>query len=90
MLLGAVVVSSLSIEFGRQFHDMIPAKAVRIVKYLASLTPGVYYAHLMVGKLIELPMGKHRGVFEMVLVFLVSACFVALAKRTDKIKWLVA
>ena len=55
------------------------------VDTLASLTAGIYYVHLLVGKIVEIGVGRHRGFLEACTVFLVSAIAVFLLK---KVKWL--
>lgn len=53
---------------------------------LAALTPGIYYIHLLVGKALEMMMGKHRGWTEAVVVFVVSLGLAVVMKRINTLK----
>lgn len=56
------------------------------VSRFAALTPGIYYTHLLVGKSLEMVIGKHRGWIEAVAVFVVSSGLVVVMKRINSLK----
>ena len=60
-------------------------KVGAFVHQMATLTAGIYYTHLLVGKLLEMKIGKQRGWLESIAVFCLAACVVAVMKR---IRWL--
>lgn len=60
-------------------------KGGTFVHQMATLTAGIYYTHLLVGKLLEMKIGNRRGWLEAIVVFCFAACLVAVMKR---IRWL--
>lgn len=56
---------------------------------IASCTAGIYYIHLLVGKCIEMPLGRHRGLLEALVVVGISLLIVWLMKRIRSLSWLV-
>ena len=59
------------------------------VATMAGCTAGVYYIHLLVGKCMEIPFGRHRGCWEALAVGIVSLLVVWLMKRVKILSWLV-
>lgn len=55
----------------------------KIVEWLSSLAAGIYYVHLLVGKTLELVIGRQRGWMECFSVFLISVVVVATMKRVN-------
>lgn len=60
--------------------------ASKHIGILASLTAGIYYVHLLIGKVMELCIGRNRGFREACGVFLVSAIGVFLLKKVKRLK----
>lgn len=58
-------------------------------KMIAELTPGVYYLHLLVGKGIEMIVGRQRGWTEAMIVFFISCVCVCMLKQVRYVKELV-
>ena len=56
---------------------------------IAGCTAGIYYIHLLVGKCIEMPLGRHRGLWEVVFVGFASLLIVSMMKRIRALSWLV-
>ena len=51
------------------------------IRCIAQLTPGIYYIHLLVGKSLEMVIGRQRGWIETIVVFALSAiCVFAMRK----------
>lgn len=90
LLLGTVALLSIAILLGGN-KEAVPQRHLpsAAIKELANLTAGIYYIHILVGKAIELPFGRHRGWLEAFAVFLLSAGFVWLVKRSKRLAWLV-
>ena len=75
LLLGAAGVSVAFVS------GLSSVKGAGFIHDIAQLTPGVYYVHLLVGKLVESAIGRHRGWLEAVIVFVVSALCAFVMKR---------
>ena len=90
LLLGATTVSSLSIELGEIVTRKMPDCILNKVKSFAGLTAGVYYTHLLIGKIFEVPLGRHRGTWEAVIIFVTTLAIVYAVKKIKRLSWLVA
>ena len=53
------------------------------IHFIAQLTPGIYYIHLLIGKSLEMAIGRQRGWIEATVVFVLSA-FCAFAMRKTR------
>ena len=90
LLLGTVALLSIAILLGEN-KEAVPQGQLpdAAIKGLANLTAGIYYIHILVGKAVELPFGRHRGWLEAFAVFVLSAGCVWLVKRSKRLAWLV-
>ena len=89
LLLGTVVVCSLGIMSGEIITQTLPNCIVDKVKSFASLTAGIYYMHLLIGKILEFLFGRHRGIWEAVIVLTITSVSVYVIKKIRRISWLV-
>lgn len=69
-------------------HVSIPTRIETSIVTIASLSAGIYYVHILVGKVIEVLIGRHRGWLEAIAVFSLSAVIVYAIKKT-RLAWLV-
>lgn len=89
LLFITIGVSSLCIGFGERLSCKVSDKIADGVAFVGGLTPGVYYVHLLVGKVLEVALGRHRGIEMTVAVTLMSACIVFCLRRIKYCKVLV-
>lgn len=90
VLCGAVGVSSIAVLLGDRVSIGMPKGIGACVGGIAGLTAGIYYVHLLVGKCLELILGRHRSIAEAMFVLLLSAVGVFAMKRVRKLAWMVA
>lgn len=86
----AVCLSSAAILLGETVLCRLPKGAVLLTGWIAGLTPGIYYVHMLVGIGIGFVAGRHRSILEGVAVFILSAGLVFAMRRTRKLAWMVA
>lgn len=60
------------------------------LKIFSGFTAGVYYIHLLVGKALELVIGRNRGWCEAIAVFCISVVIVWWMKKKRGLAWIVA
>jgi Na+/H+ antiporter NhaB len=61
-----------------------------LIVSLGILTPGIYFMHDVVGRLMEILLTIPKGFVLSVLVFCFSAIFVRILMSCKKTKWLVS
>ena len=81
LLLGTVGIGGLLIGMN--------VKAGKWCRQVASLSAGIYYIHLLVGKMLEVVIGRQRGWLEASAVYSLAAVGVILMKHIHGIKELV-
>lgn len=86
----ATGLSSAFIWLGDIVKVTVENRYMLLVKDAAGQTAGIYYVHLLVGKILELFVGRHRGAIEAFVVFALSAAVVWAIKRQRRIVWLVS
>jgi len=89
LLLGAMTFFSLFVVLGEIVTGKIPDCILNKVRLFAGLTAGVYYTHLLIGKILEVPFGRHRGTWEAVIVLVTTSAVVYVVKKIKRLSWLV-
>lgn len=86
----AIGVSGLVMTcFALNEFIVIPKAFCRCIIFCASLTPGIYYSHMIVGCAMHLTLPVLGGICGPFCVFLLAAGMVFLCKRTHYLSWCV-
>jgi len=89
-LVMAISICILSIAVGEELSHMKYTKWMLPIASIGALTPGIYFAHDVVGKTIESITGLSHSYILTMVVFLTSAIFAWVLSSTRWTKWTIS